>query len=193
MALNLSAYKSIQTNIFVVIYAPSQTLTFSDYHKSFTLPSSVDGAGKTYTGLGQLLSVSQTTNSLRASREELTISISGIPSANVSAILNTKIKGSIIQVSRGFFDPNSSAYINGAGKFRGIISNFEISDDLNMGSDTGEVVLTLTATSVVEMLNNKITGRRTNPTDQKQFYPTDTAMDRVPALAKSNFNFGAPA
>jgi len=36
-------------------------------------------------------------------------------------------------------------------------------------------------------LNNKISGRRTNASD---FTAGD--MDRVSALAKSNFNFGAP-
>ena len=46
--------------------------------------------------------------------------------------------------------------------------------------------------SVVELLNNKVSGRQTNPRDQKLYYPTDLSMDRVPALAKSNFNFGAP-
>jgi hypothetical protein len=61
-----------------------------------------------------------------------------------------------------------------------------------MGDDVGAVSLTLTCTSVVGLLNNKITGRRTNPTDQELFYPGDKSMDRVPSLAKSNFNFGAP-
>jgi DNA repair exonuclease SbcCD nuclease subunit len=47
-------------------------------------------------------------------------------------------------------------------------------------------------TPVVELLNNKTSGRRTNPGDQKEWYPTDLSMDRVPGLANSNFNFGAP-
>jgi hypothetical protein len=60
------------------------------------------------------------------------------------------------------------------------------------GGDTGTITIVLSATSVIELLNNKVTGRRTNPLDHKQFYPNDQSMDRVPALAKSNFNFGAP-
>jgi hypothetical protein len=60
-----------------------------------------------------------------------------------------------------------------------------------MGSLTGTVSLTLTCTNVVELLNNKVAGRRTNPIDQKSFYPTDISFDRVFALANSNFNFGA--
>jgi hypothetical protein len=56
-----------------------------------------------------------------------------------------------------------------------------------MGSDTGTVTLTLVVTSVVELLQNKITGRRTNTQD----FPNGD-MARVLPLQKSNFNFGAP-
>jgi hypothetical protein len=42
------------------------------------------------------------------------------------------------------------------------------------------------------MIERRVTGRRTNPDDQKKFYPTDVSMDRVPTLVDANFNFGAP-
>ena len=191
MALDLSAYRSIQTNLFVRLDIPDyEVLTFSDYHRSLTLN------GTNYTGLGQLLSVTNTVNNLRATPEELSIGISGIPQKNITDILNYRVKGSDLKVYRAFFDVNTGELLNiignPAGKFQGIVSNFDITDDLEMGADLGTVTLTLTATSVVEMLNNKISGRRTNPIDQKLLYPTDVAMDRVPSLAKSNFNFGAP-
>jgi hypothetical protein len=57
-----------------------------------------------------------------------------------------------------------------------------------MGSDLGSVTISITVTSVVELLNNKTSGRRTNPSD----FPSESSMSRVSALAKSNFNFGAP-
>ena len=191
MALDLTSYRSLQTNLFVRLDIPGyQVLTFSDYHKDYTV------SGTVYQGLGELLSVTNTTSNLRAAPEELTIGISGIPSGNITDILNNKVKGSSIRVYRGFFNSITGELLsvvgNPAGKFQGVVSNFDIVDDLEQGSDTGTITLTLTATSVVELLNNKIAGRRTNPIDQKQFYPTDVSMDRVPSLAKSNFNFGAP-
>lgn len=192
MALDLSSYRSIQTNLFVKLDIPGYAvLTFSDYHKNYTID------GTNYTGLGQLLSISNSTNNLRAAPEDITIVISGIPSTNISDILNNKVKGSSLKVYRGFFNPTTGELLsivgNPAGKFQGVVSNFDISDDLDIGSDTGTIKLTLTVTSVVELLNNKVAGRRTNPIDEKKFYPSDLSMDRVPALAKSNFNFGAPA
>ena len=191
MSINLSAYRSIQTNLFVRLDIPGyQVLTFSDYHKNYTI------SGTNYTGLGQLLAVTNTTNNLRAAPEDVTVSISSIPSSNISAILDNKIKGSNIRIYRGFFDPTTGELLsiagNPAGKFQGVVNNFDITDDLDIGDATGTITLTLTCTSVVELLNNKITGRRTIPTDQTLFYPGDQSMNRVPSLAKSNFNFGAP-
>jgi CBS domain-containing protein len=186
MSIDLSSYRSIQTNLFVRLVIPGYaTLTFSDYHRNFTI------SGTNYTGLGQLLAVGNTEDSLRAAPSELSISISGIPSTNVTDIINNRIKGSECQVFRGFFDVNTGVLLsiagNPAGKFQGVVSNYDIADDLDMGSDTGTVTLTLTVTSVVELLQNKINGRRTNTQD----FPNGD-MARVLPLQKSNFNFGAP-
>jgi hypothetical protein len=186
MAIDLSSYRSIQTNLFVKLVIPSYaTLTFSDYHKNY----SIDGT--TYTGLGQLLAIGNTDDNLRAAPSELNISISGIPSSNVTDIINNRIKGSDCRVYRGFFNVDTGELLsiagNPAGKFQGVVSNYDIADDLDMGSDTGTVSLTLTVTSVVELLQNKISGRRTNTQD----FPSGD-MARVLPLQKSNFNFGAP-
>lgn len=186
MAVDLSSYRSIQTNLFVKLDIPGyQVLTFSDYHRSYTI------AGTSYTGLGQLLAVGNTEDSLRAAPSDITISISGIPTANVTDILNNRIKGSECKIYRAFFNPTTGELLsivgNPAGKFQGIVSNYDITDDLEMGSDSGTVTLTLTVTSIVELLQNKITGRRTNAAD----FPNGD-MDRVLPLQKSNFNFGAP-
>jgi hypothetical protein len=41
-------------------------------------------------------------------------------------------------------------------------------------------------------MEKKYTGRRTNDADQKFWYPGDTGMYRVKALADSQFDFGKP-
>lgn len=192
MPLNLSSYRSLQTNLFVKIDVPNYAvLAFSDFYKAQTF------SGTNYQALGQLVSVTETTSNLRAAPEELTITISGIPAGRVNEILSNKIKGSRVEVLRAFYTTTTGELLNitgnPAGKFKGVISNYSINDDLAEGGDTGTITIILTATSVVEQLNNKITGRRTNPLSHREFYANDASMDRVPALAKSNFNFGAPA
>lgn len=187
MAIDISSYNNIQTNMFVKMDVPGyEVLTFTDYHKDYVI------GADTYQALGELLSVSNTADDLRAAPSEVTVVLSGIPVGNIPEILNNRIKGSSLIIYRGFFDVDTAELLpvsgNPAGKFRGVVSNFEISDDLDMGSDTGTISIVLTVTSVVELLNNKISGRRTNPVD----FPTEQSMNRVSALAKSNFNFGAP-
>jgi CBS domain-containing protein len=186
MAIDLSSYRSIQTNLFVKIVIPGyETLTFSDYHKDYVIGT------VTYQGLGQLLAVGNTDDNLRAAPAEITVTISGIPVENVTDVLNNKIKGSSCEIFRGFFNANTGELLpvagNPAGKFRGVVSNYDITDDLEQGASTGSVSLILTVTSVVELLENKTTGRRTNAAD----FPNGD-MDRVLVLQKSNFNFGAP-
>lgn len=192
MPIDLSQYRSIQSNLFVKIDVPNYAvLAFSDFYKAETFN------GTSYQALGQLVSVTETTSNLRAVSEELTITISGIPVGRVSEIINNKIKGSKVEVLRGFYNTRTGQLLNivgnPAGKFKGVISNYSINDDLSEGGRTGTVSIVLTASSVINLLNNKVTGRRTNPLSHREFYPNDASMDRVPALAKSNFNFGAPA
>lgn len=185
MSIDLSQYNQVQTNFFIKIDVPGfEVLTFTDYFKSFTIGSD------TYVPIGNLLSVSESTDELRATPKELTISISGIPEDSISDVLENKFRGSTVQVLRGFFEVNTGEFLNiqgnPSGMFQGVVSNFEISDDLQSGDTVGRLVININCTSFVELLANKVSGRRTNPIDFE-----DESMDRVTVLAKSNFNFGS--
>jgi len=110
MAIDLSAYKNIQTNLFVKLDIPGYAiLTFSDYHKAYSI------AGLSYTGLGQLLSIGSTEDTLRASPSDISIAIAGVPSSNVTDIINNRIKGSECKIFRGFFDVTSGELLSIAG------------------------------------------------------------------------------
>jgi hypothetical protein len=191
MVQDLSSYRSIQTNYFVRIDVPGagNRILVSDYHTDYTI------GGYTYTAVGDLLNLSKTTSNIRATSEEFSIGLSGIPSGNISKFINQKVKGSEVYVTRGIFNPSNGTLLSIANnpntKFSGVVNNYSIKDDLN-GSD-GELIIALTVTSVVDQLTNKVSGRRTNPIDQQEFYPNDESFDRVPQLSKSNFNFGAPS
>lgn len=187
--VNLKNVAAIQTNLFIKLSIPGQPVeTFSDYHKSYSF------GGDTYQGLGSLLNITDINDNLRASADEIAVSISGIPVENVNLILQNRIKGSRLEIFRGYFDPKTGLAIGQIPTplaiFRGVVSNFEISDELE--GDTGAVALILTVSNFISLLENKFTGRRTSPTDQDFFFPGDKSFDRVPALSKSNFNFGAP-
>ena len=201
MTINLSSYKSIQTALFVRMVVPyyksspsatpaSEVLRFSQYNQPVTINSEV------YSPLGGLLSVSDSSSDLRPSSGTFTVAISGIPNTSIAEIINSRIKGSTIQVYRAVFDATTwqllSISDNPVGRFQGIVNNYSLEEDWNPGATIVSNRIILTCSSTVDVLTGKIAGRRTNPTDEKAFYPSDLAMDRVPTLAESNFNFGIP-
>jgi len=187
--IDLSNQSHIATALFVKIDVPDyEILTFSDYHTAITID------GQIYNGLGQLMAISDTTSELKVSSQELTIGISGIPEKNITDVLDYRFKGSLINVYRGIFNSTTGVLLttvgtNPVGKFNGIINNFSLVETWS-GQDASNTI-NFVCTSTVGLLEKKITGRRTNPTDEQYWYPTDKSMNRVPNLANSNFNFGA--
>ena len=191
MSIDLSSYGQVATGMFVRIDVPDyEVLHFSDYY----LPQVING--ETYQPLGQLLGITDTTSSIRATQGNMSISISGIPNSALAEVLSIKLKGSRVQVWRVFFDAATGAQLaipgNPAGRFQGIVSNFSLEEDLDVAAATQTNKILMTCSSTVDVLNNKISGRRTNERDQKALYPLDKSFDRVVALRNSNFNFGAP-
>jgi hypothetical protein len=179
----------IESALFVKWTIPDfETVYISDYHTDVTI------AGNVYTNTGTLMSVGEITSELRASASELAITLSGIPTGSVSNILTYDIKGSAISIYRGFFNPTTHVLLdtapldNPALKFKGVITNYSIADDVDVVKGIAITTISLSCNSMVEVLSNKVTGRRTNLVD----FPGESSMNRVLALSKSNFQFGAP-
>jgi len=199
MTINLSNYKNIETALFVNILcehykatpsanATVQTLTFSSYD----IPQTING--NVYTPLGGLMNITTTSTELRSAPGEATITVSGIPNTSIAEIVNSKIKGSKVVIYRAFFDSDTRQMLNIAGnpmgKFTGQVVNYNLNEEFDNVEGVATTTIDIQCASVVETMSNKITGRRTNPIDQKKFYPSDKSFDRVLSLAKSNFNFG---
>jgi hypothetical protein len=190
MAFNLSGYPVIQTAIFVRIDVPDfEVLLFSNFNRPYTIN------GETYVNLGTLLSISDSQSELRTTPGELSIVISGIPNTSIATFLDQPIRGSAVEAYRVLFDTNSQPLAitgNPTGRFQGIVNNFAIQETYDSAASSASSTIMITCTSAVEMLSNKISGRRTNPIDQKALYPSDLSMDRVLKLSKANLNWGAP-
>jgi hypothetical protein len=198
--LGLSGTTSIGTALFVKLEVDyykatassepiSQVLTFSDFYRDITFNDI------TYTGLGKLLGVSQTTSELKSSNSNVTITISGIPNGSIEEIVNSRIKGSKITIYRAILDDYilmSGISPNPVGRFHGFVNNYTLEEEYNVDSRTAKNTIALICSSKQELLNNKVAGRKTNPSSQKTFYSTDVSMDRVPNLVGANFNFGVP-
>jgi hypothetical protein len=198
MTINLANYSNLETSLFVRIdveqYRESATdvpqnkiLTFSDS----AVPITIDG--QLYVPLGNLLQVGNNSSELRIAPGNMTVIVSGIPNTSIGAIIHSQLKGSAIKIYRVFFDPVTKQMLNitgnPMGRFQGVINNYNLQEEYSTSNATNSIVLT--CSSIIEILSKKISGRRTNPLDQRKLYPSDPSMDRVPNLANSNFNFGA--
>jgi hypothetical protein len=199
--IDLTSYASIQSNLFVRLqideYRTTPTgpftttvLRVSDRRGNTTIN------GEVYQGVGALMEVTNSASELRATGGELTIALSGIPNTSIAEIVNSKIKGSTVRIYRGLFNATTGAFLsiagNPVGRFNGYVNNYSLNEDYDIESRTSSNTLVLTCTSVVTVLENKVSGRKTNPASEKKFYPNDLSMDRVPNLEKATFNFGAP-
>lgn len=192
MSENLSAYGSIRTSLFIKIDIPSYGVEyFSNHHKAITID------GHSYIELGSLLSVTSSTTELRASKGELSIAISGIPAENVAIANAANIKGSRVTIHRGIFDTTTGEIVsldgdNPSQKFKGLVNNVAFTEEWDNVNQESSYTITFICTSAVSVLMQRVAGRRTNPLDEKKYYPDDLSMARVPNIKNSNFNFGAP-
>jgi hypothetical protein len=157
-------------------------------------PITVDGM--TFSNLGSLLNIGEIKRETKATSGDLTISLTGVDGANVAVILGADIKGSLVEVWRGFFDSNNQIITTPTLQFfkryQGYVSNFSVTEDWNEQMRSRVATCSISCSSFRTILQNRISGLKTNPTVWKNFYSGDTSMDRVPVIASTFFDFGSP-
>ena len=152
--------------------------------------------GNTFTALGGLLGLSDVQRDIKATSDDLTVALTGIDSNYISLILSNDIKGSIVEVWRGFLDSNNDIITTPTQQFfkryQGIVNNVSISENFNEQARTRVATCSISCASFRLILENRMSGVKTNPISWKQFYPNDTSMDRTPVIQNQYFDFGAP-
>jgi hypothetical protein len=161
--------------------ANNNVYTFSSSYKS------EDIGGTTYTPLGGLLAVGIQQRDIRVTSADTSISLSGVSGNNMAVVLGNKIRGSKIELIRGFYN-NNYVLSNTAQRFTGIVTSYNITEERQDNDDN--FTITLNASSFKSVLENRIAGRKTNSESWKEFNPTDTSMDRVASIADKQFDFG---
>jgi hypothetical protein len=161
--------------------ANNNVYTFSSSYQSETID------GQVYTPLGGLLAVGIQQRDIRVTSADTSISLSGIDGNNMAIVLGSLIRGSKLEITRGFYD-NNYILTSDAKRFTGIVTNYNISEERQDQDDN--FTITLNASSFKSVLENRIAGRKTNSESWKEYNPTDTSMDRVPSLADRAFDFG---
>jgi len=176
--VKLTIYNDVSNTADTTIY------TFSSAYKYETI------GGTSYSPLGGLLAVGVQQRDIRVTSADTSISLSGIPSDgsdNMAIVLGTKIRGSKVEIIRGFYNTNY-VLTSVAQRFTGIVTSYNITEERHDLVDN--FTITLNASSYKNVLENRVAGRKTNGESWKVFYPTDTSMDNVYSLADQYFDFG---
>jgi hypothetical protein len=153
-------------------------------------------SGITFSNLGMLLSLGDIPQDIKSTSDDITISLTGIDPANIALILSSNIKGSLVEIWRGFLDSNNQIITTPTTQFfkryTGIINSVGISEDFNDQVRSRVATCTIACTSMRKVLENRVAGLRTNQKSWQFFYPSDTSMNRVAAISNQYFDFGAP-
>lgn len=179
---------SIRHAEFIRLTMPSNVYTFCN------AASPINVNGITFTNLGSLLQLSDIKRDIKANSSDLNISLTGVDGTNVAMILSSEIKGSRIEVWRGFLNSNNQIIETPTQQFflryQGIVSNYSITEDWNEQARTRVATVGISCASFRTILENRVGGVRTTPKIWQAFYPGDTSMNRVPSIAGSYFDFG---
>jgi hypothetical protein len=160
--------RSIEHGVLIDLTLDGTTYYISNCYKN------IDYNGNTYQALAGFLSVSEIQSNISNANDEIQVSLSAIPPTYIAAVLGEPIKGGEINIYRAFFDYNTQEIITGEiyKRFAGIISNYSVQEDIEtLNQDVGVThTITIIASSIMGVLENKYTGRRTNRQDYQIYW-----------------------
>jgi len=152
--------------------------------------------GITFANLGALLSVGDVQRDIKATSDDMTIQLTGIDPTNVGIILGSDIKGSLVEVWRGFFDSNNQIITTPTTQFfkryQGIINSVSITEDFSSEARTRIATCSISCSSMRRVLENRLSGVKTNQNNWQFIYAGDTSMNRVSEISNTFFDFGSP-
>jgi len=188
--MNALSSSSIRQVEFIRLTMASATYTFCNAATLITVN------GISFTNLGSLLQLGDIKSNVKATSSDLSISLTGVDGTNVYIVLNSDIKGSTIEVWRGFLDSNNQIITTPTQQFfkryQGIVSNYSVTEDWNQEARTRVATVGLSCASFRTILENRVGGIRTTPNSWQSKYPGDTSMNRVQSISGAYFDFGSP-
>jgi hypothetical protein len=152
--------------------------------------------GITFANLGALLNVGDVQRDMRSTSDDMSIALTGIDPTNIGIILGNDIKGSLVEVWRGFFDADNQIITTPTTQFfkryQGIINSVSITEDFNSELRTRIATCSIACSSMRRILENRLGGVKTNQSSWQFLYPGDASMNRVATIANTYFDFGKP-
>ena len=186
---------NIRYSDFVRIVTPSATYRFSTAPVKLTIPA-VDS--QPFDALGALVGIGKIQRDIKSTANQTTVTIVGLDTALLGAVLNLDFKGSQITMWKGFFDTSGNLITtSGTGGlyqyFYGFVNTFTIGETWNEEARGFVANITVSAANIQMILQNRIVGRFTNDASWQYFTPGDTSMNRVATISTIYYAFGASA
>lgn len=177
---------------FVRVTTPSETFLFATTPNQITVPE-VDA--NPFNGVSALVKVGDVQRDIKSTANETTATLVGIDSALLGWVLGLQVKGSQIEMWHGFFDDNNELITTGGTGglykfFTGYINSFSISEQWMEELRSYAGVITVSASSIQIILQNRTAGRFTNNNAWQFFNAGDTSMDRVASVETIVYFFG---
>jgi hypothetical protein len=177
---------------FVRLNDGVNTYLFSTAPSAITV-SAVDGSP--FTALSQLLKVGDVQRDIKSTANETTLVLTGIDTSMLSLVLGSSIKGSFIEMWHGFFDTNGALITTGGTGglykfFTGYVTAFQINEDWHEDARMYIGTVSISASAIQLILQNRIAGRYTNDNAWQFFNSGDTSMNRVSFIETVNYAFG---
>jgi hypothetical protein len=180
------ATPKVKSAEFIKLTVNTSTYTFSSSYCAETIN------GQRYTPVGGLLQIGQQNRDLRATSADTTISLSGLDPDNIYLVLGEPIRGSEVEIYRGFYN-NNYQLGNVVKRFTGIVTSYNVSEEFNNDANMDLFSVSISCSSYKVVLENNVGGRRTNQDTWDYWYAgADTSMANVSKLNGAYFDFGVP-
>jgi len=177
---------------FVRVTTASGVYRFATTPNVLTIPA-VDS--QPFDALGSLVKIGDVQRDIKSTANETSVTLVGLDTALLGWVLGHDIKGSLIEMWHGFFnDQNELITTGGTGGlykfFTGYISSFSISEQWMEEARQYVGTISVSASSIQIILQNRTAGRYTNDNAWQYFNPGDTSMNRVNFIETINYAFG---
>lgn len=135
---------------------------------------------------------------IKSTANETSVTLVGIDTAMLGWVLSQSVKGSQIEMWHGFYNENNELLTSGGTGglyqfFSGIITSFTISETWMEETRSYVGIITISASAIQLILQNRIAGRYTNNNSWQFFNDGDTSMNRVNFIETINYQFGKNA
>lgn len=180
---------------FVRVTTPTNTYRFATTPSVITVP---DVDSEPFNAVGTLIKVGDATRDIKSTANETTFTLVGIDTAMLGWVLSQNVKGCQIEAWHGFFNTNGELITTGGTGglyqfFNGYINSFAISEQWMEEIRQFVGTITVSASSIQLILQNRTAGRYTNDNSWQFFNSGDTSMNRVAFISTINYYFGKDA